>query len=383
MTARAFRIRQTLERRKRQKPTKSRKSQAPVAEDQAVPVVMRSTPPMVFVSIPSSPYASRAEDSLYSFLMSWLLTVKRGTVKKSTYDTLERVIVSYIKGPLGDVCLQDLTSEHIQGLLISMKEDDGYSYSTVKKVHDLLGASLDYACKRKMIADNPMDLVELPAKSLFPVKDRVAFFSDTECARIIEEATRCYSTGRSVYQYGDAIILILLTGIRLGEAIGLHRDDYDPERKVLSVRRSVQKVRKRDAEGKLLPGRELHESTTKSYSGNRDIPLTEQAAQACERLMAAGNLACPYLVQSSKGAMATPEQVDRTFHYLLRNIGLPTSGVHKLRHTFASILFAQRVDVKTISKLLGHASPTITLTVYVHIADQLSHTAVAPLDALF
>ena len=384
MTARGWRIRELQERKRSQK-EKTHRSQEPLPSAELVSNAQRSVPASVAMSTRSGSQTGRtvAEYSVYEYLNYWLLTYKRGTVKVTTYDTLERVIASYIKGAIGDIPLQSLTSEDIQGLIVSMKEVDGYSHSTVKKVYDCLKAALTHAHKRKVIAENPILLVNMPAKSLFPATDRVSFFTQNECARIIEEASRCYSTGRPVYTYGDAIILILLTGIRLGEAIGLHREDYDPDRKVLTVRRSVQKARKRDQSGELLPGRILQESTTKSYSGNRDIPLTDQAVAACERLLAYGDLTSTYLIQNTKGQMATPEQVDRTFHYLLKNIGLPAAGVHKLRHTFASLLFSQKIDVKTISKLLGHASPTITLTVYVHIADQLTHAAVTPLDALF
>lgn len=318
---------------------------------------------------------------LYDYLCYWLRNQKCGMVKPTTYDTLERVVQNYIKDTLGGIPVGQLQPEDVQGLLSRMKEIDGYSHSTVKKVYDCLNASIKYGVKRRMLPENPMDLVEMPSKNLFATTE-MTFFSIKECAFIIEEATRSYSTGRPVYLYGDAIVLILLTGIRLGEAIGLKKEDYDATKRTLKIRRNVQKVRNRDEDGNLLPGRNLQETTTKSYSGQREIPLTTQAAAAIERMLREHPYS-EYIVCSSKGAMATPEQVDRTFRYLLRNLGLSPSGVHKLRHTFASLLFAKSIDVKTISKLLGHASCAITLSTYIHIADVIPHSAVTPLDELF
>lgn len=320
--------------------------------------------------------------TLTEYIDYWLTTYKRGTVKQTTYDTLEKTVRNYIQNTIGGIPFYLVTSDDIQGLITDMKENDGYSYSTCKKVYDCLHAVIKHAIKRKVLRENPMDLVEMPGKALFETKE-ISFFSVRECSCIIEEATRLYSNGKPVYVYGDAIVLILLTGLRLGEALGLMKDDYDPERRVLTVRRNVANVRNRDEDGNLLPGRNLQTTTTKTYSGYREIPLTSQAAAAIERMMKQ----FPYsrhIINSSKGEMTAPEQIDRTFRRLLDNIGLEKAGVHKLRHTFASILFAsQRTDIKTISKLLGHASPTITLTVYVHIAERIPHEAITPLDEMF
>lgn len=377
MTQRAMRLRTAMAARKNQP-----KRDEPV--NQAAERVKVRT---VSTSAPKAPLALPVqapplwEGTLSDYLEYWLVTYKRGTVKPTTYDTLERVIQSYIAPSIGAVPLTEVSADLIQTLLADLKEE-GYSHSTVKKVHDCLNASLRHAWARKLIADNPMLLVDMPGQALFECKE-VTFFTIQECSLLIEEAGREYSTGRKVYLYGDAIILILLTGIRLGEAIGLRKSDYDRDRKVLKVRRNIHKVRNRDEDGNLLPGRHLRESTTKSYSGTREIPLTSLAVKVIERLLIEHPF-CESLICNSKGAMATPEQVDRTFRYLLKNVGLECSGVHKLRHTFATILFAsQKVDVKTISKLLGHASVTVTLTVYIHIADQIPHAAVTPLDELF
>ena len=80
--------------------------------------------------------------------------------------------------------------------------------------------------------------------------------------------------------------------------------------------------------------------------------------------------------------MVPPERVERTFYYLLNNVGLEREGPHSLRHTFASLLFAKGVDVKTVSTLLGHASIQITLNTYIHLMENVEYDAVAKLDDL-
>lgn len=380
MTARCIRIR-TAQQIKAANSRRAARSVTPV--DRSVMAPTGTYPVFVPSRSAVKPVPSLWAGTLGDYLMYWLRTYKKGTVKQTSYDTLERVILSYILPGLGDISLQKLTPDALQGLLSGLMEQ-GYSYSTICKTYHCLGASLRMAYLRKLIPENPMELVTLPAKALFPCEDdTIEFFDPRECSRIIEEAGRAYNTGRPVYVYGDAIIVLLLTGLRLGELIGLRRDDYDPEKRIISVRRNVTKARKRDENGELLPGRTLAISTTKSYSGRRDIPLTRQAQAAIERMLA-DNICSEHIVCNSKGEMATPEQIDRTFHRLLVNAGLKPCGVHKLRHTFASLLFGSRkVDIKTISQLLGHASPVITLNIYTHVSREIPYEAVTPLDELF
>ena len=75
-----------------------------------------------------------------------------------------------------------------------------------------------------------------------------------------------------------------------------------------------------------------------------------------------------------------PERIERTFYHLLDNIGLEREGPHSLRHTFASLLFASKVDIKTVSKLLGHANTQITYNTYIHLLEDAGHSAVAVLN---
>lgn len=353
--------------------------------------ILPALPAQSGILLSAQPVASAASSSAdllvprmttYEYLMFWLKNYKYGLVKTSTYDTLERIVLSYIKDYIGDIPLVQLSSEHIQGHLLRLKEAEGYSYSTVKKVYHAFTASIGYAFKRKWIPTNPMDFVEMPSRALFQAQE-IKFFSVNECRLILEECAREFSTGTPVYYYGPVYTLLLLTGLRLGELLGLHKDDYIRERAVLKVRRSVCKVRNRDTNGNLLPGFSLQETTTKSYSGTREVPLPPQAVAAVEKLLYLSPYSSEYLVVNTNGKMPSPEQIGRSFHFVLRSIGMKTSGVHTLRHTYASLLFAAKTDITVISRLLGHASATITLSTYIHIAEQIPHSAVSPLEELF
>lgn len=318
--------------------------------------------------------------SLGSYLEHWLKTYKYGSVKPSSYDALERTISNQIIPNIGSIQLQQVTSDDIQKLLIQLKEVDNYSFSIVKKTHDCLNAAFKHALINGDVEKNPMMLVKMPDKRLFETK-QIRYFTPQECALIVEESSRQYSTGKPVYIYGDAYVLMLNTGIRIGEAIGLQKKDWDKAKNTLHIQRNIQSVMKRDEAGKRTRGKQLVCNSTKTYSGDRIIPLNINAIEAIQRLCDA-HPDSEYVICSGNGDMIPPERLERTFYRLLKNIGIDQAGTHSLRHTFASLLFSNGADIKTVSKLLGHASTQITLNIYVHLLGNIEHDTVSKLDGI-
>ena len=318
--------------------------------------------------------------SLQDYLYDWLKTFKRGTIKDSSYDTLEKTIRNQIVPYIGMIHLQQVTASDIQTLLNDLKAK-GYSYSTVKKAHDCLNDMFEHATIADDVVKNPMLLVNMLAEAEFGKKE-IRYFTEEECALLIEETSRQYSTGKLVYQYADAYVLMLHTGIRLGEAIGLKKIDWNKKDNTLHIQRNIQSISKRDDEGNRVKGKQLVSNTTKTYSGDRILPLNKAATDALVRLCEQ-HPDSEHIICSSKGEIIPPERLERTFYRILKNVGISQAGTHSLRHTFASVLFAKGTDVKTVSELLGHASIQITLNTYVHLIGKPKHNAVAKLDDAF
>lgn len=318
--------------------------------------------------------------SVETYLKSWLVTYKKDTMKPSSYDRLENTVIHQIIPEIGCIQLQQLTSDDIQTLLNKLRTK-GLSHSTIKKTHDCLNAVLKHAQIKEDISKNPMLLVKMPEKDLFEQK-KIRFFSPQEVSLIIEECGRTYSNGSPVYIYSDAYILMVNTGLRIGELIALEKDDWDEEEKTLSVTKNIQAVKSRDKDGQRSKGYEIVYNTTKTYSGSRTIPLNQKATEALQRLCN-DHPESKHIVCSGKGTLVPPDRIERTFYRILKNAGIDKTGTHSLRHTFASILFSKGVDVKTVSKLLGHASIQITLNTYIHLIENAEHDAVSKLDDLF
>ena len=150
-----------------------------------------------------------------------------------------------------------------------------------------------------------------------------------------------------------------------------------------AVEKWVQKnsilVKNRDTSGDVIGGYSLQvQESPKTISGNRIIPLNKTAEDALYALRSDNDT--PYVIVNSKGKPVLPSNFERSFHRILQTCELGNHGVHTLRHTFASRLFAKGVDVKVISKLLGHSSAKITYDTYIHLMPQEIAHVTAVLD---
>lgn len=317
------------------------------------------------------------EVSLETYMTDWLLNAKKGKIKDSSYDRLENTAKHQVIPMIGDMHLSEITTEDINSMLNSLKEN-GLSYSSIKKAYDCTRAMFEYAIHRRDIVINPMALAKMPHESEFEKKE-VRYFTRDEASRIVEECSRLYSTGTRVYPYGDAFILVLNTGLRMGELLGLQKQDIDFTKKVINIRRNAQVVNNRNDDGSRAVGRRVVLSTTKTYSGRRCISLNKTALEAIQRLCDA-HPESEYVVCGTKGNQVTHERFEKSFYRILRNCNIEQTGVHSLRHTFASILFEKGTDIKTISTLLGHASVKITMDTYVHLIQDTGKQALDKLD---
>lgn len=270
--------------------------------------------------------------------MSWLTNIKKISLKPSSYDRLESTALKQVIPRIGTFKISEITPEDIGNMLSEIKEE-GLSYSTVKKAYDCVNAVLTYAFNKRDIPSNPALLAARPNKANFPKKE-IRYFTKEEAALITEECGRLYNTGTRVYPYGDAFILALHTGLRMGELIALQKSDIDFGAKKLYVRRNAQIVGNRIADGSRASGRRTVLSTTKTYSGTRVISLNSTALEAAQRLCDS-HPDSPNVICGARGKQVTHERFERSFYRVLDNCGIRRTGVHSLRRTFASMLVEQ------------------------------------------
>lgn len=340
-------------------------------------IIMDLRVKIIVDNIESSIYNQSQKYSLKEYIEKWLYEVKSNELKPSSLDRKEQTINYQILPYLGDIEISKLSCDDIQYMINDLK--DKYSYSTIKKAYEALNACLKYAVKKRDLQYNPAECVVLP-KNLKRKKSDINYFNTDQIEKIKEEAERCYKTGKRVYRIGEIIVFLLNTGMRIGEALALKWSDIDFENHKVNVRKNVVYVKERSKDLHNISGYSYREQTsTKTKSGSRIIPLNSASMKALISLKGL-NGKYKFVFSTATGNRIYSRNVDRMFRSILKRCNIKETGIHALRHTFASQLFAKGVDVKTVSELLGHSEIGITYDTYIHLIQEQHITAVETLE---
>lgn len=317
-------------------------------------------------------YKEVQKTTVEEYMNDWLLHTKQHELKPSSYDRLEETCKYQIYPFIGYCQMHELTAAHIQKLINSLTEK-GYSYSTIKKAYNALHSCLALAYERDEIKKNPFVGISLPKQAKKEISD-IVYFSEKEVALIEKYALERYGTGKYKYDNGWFIILLLYTGLRVGELLALKWENVDFNRKSLRVSGNLKQVKNRDANSN--KSYKVIEQTPKTKSGNRIVPLADKAIEALDYL-GKNRKSGKYVAVTKNGSSVSARNIDRTFRQIIKATGIKkTCGVHSLRHTFASMLFKRGVDVKTVSEILGHSDVSVTYNIYIHIIEEQKFAAI-------
>lgn len=316
------------------------------------------------------------------YILDWLQSYKKNLLKPSSYDRLENTIKHYILPDLEFIQLSQINSDDIQNVINKIYKQ-GLSQSSIKKVYNAINGCLSHAQKKRNISYNPCLTVYLPSKSKFD-KKTISIYSKSEIEKIKKECVRKYKTGTDVYYKGEIFIFILNTGLRMGEALALTWDDFDEDKQIIHINKNVIRIKKRDEiTGGTMGYQNIIQNYTKTASGERIIPLNKTALDIILTIKNDKTLNnSKYIFSTSKGEVMTSNALTKKFNKILANCNIDKTGVHTLRHTFASLLFSKNRDVKEVSELLGHSNVSITYNTYIHLLKEHKRDAVNSIDDL-
>ena len=156
-----------------------------------------------------------------------------------------------------------------------------------------------------------------------------------------------------------AVLVMLETGMRIGEALALSWDDIDWIRKAVRVRKTVVRI----AEKK----RSYVQNTAKSFSSNRTIPLSKDALNILTWMRDTDDCPSSFIFHDENGERLSYEALRWWTQKACSEAGIKYYGQHVFRHTFATNCYEKGCDVKMLSRLLGHSDVTITYNVYIHL----------------
>lgn len=282
------------------------------------------------------------------WLQFWLENYVRASVKTRTYERYKLITEKHIANGVGDTEMDALSPLILQQFITRLMQNGnkrtgrGLSANSINGVISVLQNSLKTAYAAGLTADYAAGRIKRPRL----VEKQVDCFTATE-QKAIEYAV--LNSGRDKL-FG--IILCLYAGLRIGELLALTWADMDLRKGLISVTKSCHDSK---------DGRVVEEP--KTPSSRRIIPLPKQLLPLLKGLK--NRSASPFVI-SSNGKPVFVRSYQRTFELLLIKLRIPHKGFHSLRHTFATRALECGMDVKTLSEILGHKNPTITLNRYAH-----------------
>lgn len=326
--------------------------------------------------------SDESKKMLKDSMQTWLQVFKFPSVEPTTYDRCECSAKNQIYPLLGDKAVGDITSADVKSLLNHWM-NEGYAYTTVKKAYVVLNEYFRYLYREELIPKNSMANVEMIKKSNFlsaqnkenlPTNEAVTVFTAEEIEKFKEECFRCWGTGKRLYQQSAAYILMLNTGLRTGELLGLLNSDIDLNNKTLTIRQGVKEVSRRNGT-EFTSGREIKIGKPKSTASKRTVPLNKTAIEMIEELRREAYYGenTP-LVADENGGYTRPVNFRKRYYRILKAAGIEQKGLHSLRHTFATNLVngikqpdgtIKSLTPRQVADLLGHSTSQITELYYV------------------
>ncbi len=283
-----------------------------------------------------------------------------GTVRKSTLNT-ERVAFRPVLDRIGGERVAKLERRQI----IALQEDLSKSYTTtgVNLRITILGTVLRAAILDGIIARNPCEGVKKLKRTEPKARDTI------HRALSVEEQKAFFEAAQGEWLY-ELLCLLVQTGCRVGEALALRWPDIDYKRGVIHIRRTV--IRSK-------AGQEIGDST-KSRSGMRDIPLTDEIRETLRRqrqkvrdvygsVISIDRTEGLIFLTSRKGVMVDESTVARTVYRIAEKAGMERISTHCFRDTFATRAIEQGMNPQTLKELLGHSSYSMTMDLYAHVME--------------
>ena len=323
----------------------------------------------------SRPAINKNEYHLLSDLLDEVLNKKRKRCKKLSSYKWYCNISKHIYSGFNNCNVEEITTDYIDDFLHEMvKGDHGKqkSHKFMLAVTLMLKSIFNLAVKKGYIPNSPVDSLDYIPYGKPTYSKQKALPQDT--------VTLLLAAIEKSRTFKPLIVLLLFSGLRIGEALALSWEDIDYTAKIIHVRKGLSLEFDEDAKGSLINKR-YEIGDTKTVCSIRDVPVDNEVIKALiawkkyvnmnQKLQKKihDNHTEKIIFINRYGKIRSYQALRSSFQRFLRENHLTNFQItfHSLRHTYATLLQDAGVDINVIRDLLGHADIETTANIYVNV----------------
>lgn len=367
--------------------------------------------------VKSGKYLDGEKLTFQAFHEIWLRDYAEQNLDATTIATYKRLLSVHILPVIGHLKLAKVQPNHLNKLYYTLSHErkdgrvGGYAPKTIKHIHNIISVIYSTAMKWNVVLDNPCDRVDIPKQT--PARDRIKYFNIEQTERFIALLDKDYITTYSAHdrvddtgkayhvaEYNETrklptqfklfYLLAIYGGMRRGEILALEWSDLNFVQHSVSITKSTTIV-----DGKPLTKGPKTRSSIRVVSVPAFIMelAKEWKTEQLRYRMAIGSQWAGenHIFIQWNGKQMHPDTPYKTFKRIIKRYNetvkneadkLPDIPLHGLRHTSATLLISQNVDVRTVSGRLGHAQTSTTMDIYSHALKEMDEKAADALDQL-
>lgn len=362
---------------------------------------------------------SGSKITLKEYTERWLKEYALINLEQTTLDNYTTHLNTKILPALGHIKLAELKPLHLQSFYNNLLEDGirtdgkqgGYSVNTIKKVHAVLSSMLSIAVMWQIIEANPCDRVSLPKSK--SKEEKVKCFTLEQAETFLNALNLKYETTYNAHsriddtgkkydvaeyketrtiptQFKAFFNIALFGGLRKGEILALTWNDVDFDTSEITINKSV-----------VYTNKKVITKDPKNKSSNRIVKLPGTVMALIKELKIEQNeyrlsigdqwINNNLLFTQWNGVQMHPSTPYHTFKDILdkynrtvtdEQMKLPEITLHGLRHTSATLLISDNIDIRTVSARLGHSQTSTTMNIYAHALKEKDVTAANSLEEM-
>lgn len=302
------------------------------------------------------------------YLESWLEVIE-GTIQPTTYESYKKAVTGQILPYFKKhkTSLQNLTGNDITLFLKYLRKSGnhkggGLSMKSIKIYRGVLSKALTDAVRQDMIPRNPVQNSMLPASTV----DDITQHETYTLAELQKLLTSAKESDSHIYLF---LVLVAMTGCRKGEILGITWDMVDLENKTITIMQnrtgntsaliySIKKVKTKTSNRIIHISDELVMLLKEEY---------EKQQQNKKLFGKEYKNKIDAVIRNIDGSLPSPNHINEKVYKAMKNAGVKKITVHELRHTYATICYEELdLDIKDISRTLGHSELRTTQNIYIH-----------------